>query len=227
MKWWKPGQSPAQQAMQNAQAQARAQWQRNLQGGWFLQQKAKMNEVLLKNALTRRTSLSSRIPSSLSDLGLENRQAQSGLALKPQSPITIKPRRQLKPSAAIDKIWANHNVERSDRQEMQIHIAFSVANLLEHTGTVAAYFYFSNGVPLKDFNGDYRTKTGNVCVARRFMPKSPDTSYEDFVLFMPYLELHMGPGNHSLKFSVSVWDDRNRELAWADGPPFTYASTSG
>jgi hypothetical protein len=79
-------------------------------------------------------------------------------------------------------------------------------------------------VPLKDINGDYRAKTGQVCVARSFLAKFPKTLYEDFVLFMPYLELHMGPGNHSLKFSVSVWDDRNKTLAWADGPLFTYTS---
>jgi len=210
--------------MQNAQAQAQAQWQRNLQGGWWLQQKAKMNELLLRRSLTRRISLSSRIPSSLSSLELESRQAQPVLSSKPQFPVTGKASRQLKPSVAINKVWANHNVEHSGQQGMQIHIAFSVANLLERTGTVAAYFHFSNGVPLKDFNGDYRTKTGTVCVARSFMARSPNTAYEDFVLFMPYLELHIGPGNHSLKFSVSVWDDRNKELAWADGPMFTYTS---
>ena len=107
---------------------------------------------------------------------------------------------------------------------MEIHIHFSVANLLEHIGMVVAYFYFTNDMPLKDLNGYYCTETGTVCVYQRFIPRFHNTLFEDFVLFMPYLELHTGPGNHSLKFSVSVWDDRNDEvLASADGPGFTYS----
>jgi hypothetical protein len=69
---------------------------------------------------------------------LESRQAQPLLPSKAQSPATGKLSRQPKPLAAIDKIWANHNVEHSGQQGMQIHVVFSVANLLGRTGTVAA-----------------------------------------------------------------------------------------
>jgi hypothetical protein len=214
---WQPGKSPLQQLMQK---QAQAQRQRNLEGGWWLQQqKANMNELLLGNSLTRRVSLSSRIPLSPSTLRLGSRPLQLVLPSKRQPSLTVKP------SATIRKIWQEFNVEHSDQQGMRIHIAFTVANLLRRTGTVAAYFRFANGVPLKDFNDNYGTKTGNVCAAGSFTPMYLNTQYNDFVLFMPYLELHMGPGNHSLKFYVVVWDDQNRELTWSDWVSFTYTST--
>jgi hypothetical protein len=222
MKFWQPGKGPLQKHMQQMREQAQAQWQRNLQGGWWLQQKARIDERLRSNSLTRHTLLSGRTPLSLTDLSLKSSQAKRPFPSKLRTSATVKPSLQLKPVATIRRVWVDHNVRHADQKGMRIHTAFSITNLLRRTGTVAAHFYFDNGVPLKDFNGDYRTKGGNVCVARSFTPLYLNTLFEDLVLFMPYLELHMGVGNHSLKFSVSVWDDRSKELTWSDWVHFTY-----
>lgn len=136
-----------------------------------------------------------------------------------------KTKLQLKPSAAIGKTWPEFNTEHNNQKGMHIHVTFTVANLLRRMGTVAAYFYSANGVPLKDFNHNYGTKTGNVCVAHSFTPMYPKTLYNDFVLFMPYFELHRGSGNHSLKFFVDIWDDNSRELARSEWVSFTYTSS--
>ena len=129
------------------------------------------------------------------------------------------------PSAAIGETWVEFNTKHENQKGMHIHIAFSVANLRYRTGTVAAYFFLANGEPLKDFNRKYWTIGGEVCVARPFIPGYQNTSYGDFVLFMPYYELHMKAGNHKLKFSVSIWDDDDRELARSKWIPFRYRST--
>lgn len=141
-----------------------------------------------------------------------------------KSPLYITTAQPKKPSAVISKTWATHNVKHKGELGMFIHVKFEVANLLDRTGTVAAYFYFSNGVPLKDINDAYNTTKGNVSVHRRFTAPYAETVYDYFDLFMPYDELHMAPGTFSLKFSVSVWDDRNEQIATVTGPSFTFTS---
>jgi hypothetical protein len=153
----------------------------------------------------------------------QKNQPEPVLPTRTQSTLTGKPWRQLGSTATIKRLWADHNVQSRGRSGMVIHADFTVANLLNHPGRVAAHFYFSNWLPLHDINGDYRTASGHVSVSRAFAAEYETTWYEDFELFMPYSELHMGPGNHSLTFSVSIWD-LGRRLTWAAGPAFTYRS---
>jgi hypothetical protein len=153
----------------------------------------------------------------------QKKQPEPLLPTRTQSTATGKPWLALGSTATIDSLWADHNVQSRGHRGMLIHAAFAVANLLNRPGRVAAHFYFSNWVPLQDINNDYRTATGQVSVSREFVADYERTRYKDFELFMPYRELHMGPGNHSLTFAVSIWD-RGRRLAWAEGPPFTYRS---
>lgn len=194
MKFWRPGEGPLQRSMRQARERGQANWRRNLEGGYYLQQKAK-REALLRGSSLGRSSLPR------SDLGLGS---------------------QVKPLVKIQRVWAEHNIGRGDKKGMRIHTAFSVTDVLRRTGIVAARFYFASGVPLMDLNGSYRTRQGNVCVVGPFTPSSITTSYEDFVLFMPYLELHRETGEHSLKFLVTVWDNQSRELARSDWVHFTY-----
>lgn len=151
----------------------------------------------------------------------QQRQPEPVLPTRTQSTATGKPWLELGSTATIDRLWADHNMQSRGRRGMVVHVAFAVSNLLDRPGRVAAHFYFSNWVALQDINGDYRTATGHVSVSRAFAAEYERTRYDDFELFMPYRELHLGPGNHSLTFSVSVWD-RGRRLTWAAGPPFTF-----
>lgn len=201
--------------------------QRNMMmASWMERQKAKVNEELLKYPLTRRISRTGRLPTSpfISELGL--RQSAIRFPLATKTPLTIKPFQQAKPSATISKVWADYNVEQANQQGMLIHVAFSAFNLLEKTGIVAVYFYFANGMPLKDFNSNYRCQNGNVCVSQSFKPQHIYTAYDDFALFIPYNELHMGPGNHSLKFYVVIWSEQNVEIAYSQWIPFSYTEGS-
>src|SRR5262245_57307736 len=66
------------------------------------------------------------------------------LPTRTQSTATGKPRLELGSTAAIDRLWADHNVQSRGRRGMLIHVAFAVANLLNRPGTVAAHFYFAN-----------------------------------------------------------------------------------
>lgn len=102
-------------------------------------------------------------------------------------------------------IWVDCNVYESGQEGMRIHTKFSVDNLKGIPCIAAAYFYFSSGEKLRDFNNSYRSTDGQVSVGSDFTPGYVSTIYEDFTLFMPERELHMADGEHDLKFDVQLY----------------------
>ena len=105
----------------------------------------------------------------------------------------------------ISGVTVDHNKSVGGRKGMRINVTFSTANLKDCAVDCNAYFYLKSGSALRDQDGDYRTKSGNVSVGRTVTPKWKNTIYTNFDLFMPYGELHLGPGKWALKFSVSIF----------------------
>ena len=100
----------------------------------------------------------------------------------------------------------DHNQYQNSVKGMRIHVKFEVNNFKGAAGTVNAYFYQKDGDSLKDFNGQYKTKIGQVSVGEGFTPRYVNSTYEDFKLFMPYQELHIARGKHNLKFDIQIFD---------------------
>jgi hypothetical protein len=110
--------------------------------------------------------------------------------------------------ASLSNVRVAHNVVRDNALGMDIYVDFAIANHLDQQGQVIAYFYFDGpgNRALRDFNGQYRTDSGNVAVGRWFTPGSQKARYDGFLLFMPYAELHMEPGYlHRLKMNIVIW----------------------
>ena len=108
-------------------------------------------------------------------------------------------------SANVDRVWTEHGVYKDEKKGMMIHVKFDVKNALGKNGKVIAYFNFQDGKALDDFNGKYCTTEGHVCASKKFSPKYNSSSYNDFKIFMPYSELHMGSGSSKLDFYVIIW----------------------
>ena len=108
-------------------------------------------------------------------------------------------------SANVDRVWTEHGVYKDEMKGMMIHVKFDVKNALGKNGKVIAYFNFQDGKALDDFNGKYCTTEGHVCASKKFSPKYNNSSYNDFKIFMPYSELHMGSGSSKLDFYVVIW----------------------
>lgn len=104
----------------------------------------------------------------------------------------------------IEAVWVEQNQYRELRKGMVIHVKFALYNAQSMYCELDAYFYSSDGKPLKDFDGDYKTVTGQAWVGERFIPESEIAKYSDFELFMPYDELHLTTGTHQLKFNIQV-----------------------
>lgn len=108
-------------------------------------------------------------------------------------------------SANVDRVWTEHGVYKDEKKGMMIHVKFNVKNAIGKNGKVIAYFNFQDGKALDDFNGKYCTTEGHVCASKKFSPKYSSTNYNDFQIFMPYSELHMGSGSSKLDFYVIIW----------------------
>lgn len=124
-------------------------------------------------------------------------------------------------SCMLNNVAINHNVIRNGKYGMSIKGAFQIYNALGRKCKFVAYFYTSNGTPLKDFNQQYYTATGNVAVGEDVVPNYSATLF-DTELYIPYEELHLAAGNHNLKILVSVFDDQGQVIAQGGAAYFTY-----
>jgi hypothetical protein len=110
-----------------------------------------------------------------------------------------------RPRGKVQEIWADHNVYEYGEKGMRLHIKFDVDNLKGEDCQVIVYFYYQSGKALKDFNDSYCTYDGSVSVSDNFIPSYESSVYNDFKIFMPYDELHMGDGKHNLKCNVRLF----------------------
>ncbi|MCM1348482.1 MAG: WG repeat-containing protein [Firmicutes bacterium] len=109
-------------------------------------------------------------------------------------------------SGYVDKVWVSHNVMDGGRKGMRIHVKFHVANCQYEDGQCVAWFAFSDGTRLKDFDGSYKTIDGQVSTSTKFRPGYENTVYEDLQLFIPYTQLHLTQKQNSdCMFHVGVF----------------------
>lgn len=121
-------------------------------------------------------------------------------------------------TARFQEIWVDHNITQNGNKGMIIHVKFDIYGMFNKTGQCAAYFYFSNGNPLIDYNQSYRTSTGNVATHVNFTPDFNGCTFNDLRIFMPYSELHLN-NNASCYFTISLWND-NTEIAKSEKKEF-------
>ncbi len=132
-------------------------------------------------------------------------------------------------SASFENVWVEHNVIQyvglSAVKGMKIHAKFNVNNLRNQQGHIQAYFAFQNGNKLYDYNGQYRAPDGQVSVSGSFTPNYVNCIFNDYVLFMPYSELHCGGGTSYLRFHLEIFENSRgswRSITSSSYVNFTY-----
>ena len=109
----------------------------------------------------------------------------------------------------VRNVWVDHNVSDSyGNKGMNIHVKFDINGMLNRRGQTAAYFYYTNGNPLKDTNGRCCTSDGNVATHIDFIPNYENCTFNDLSIFMPYSELHINKST-SCYFTISLWCGEN------------------
>jgi len=88
---------------------------------------------------------------------------------------------------------------------MRIHSKLTVNNLREQSCRATAYFYFQSGEQLRDLNNQFNTVDGQVAAGIEFKPLYDSTVYNDLSFSIPYNELHLSPGTHSLMFQIGLY----------------------
>lgn len=106
-------------------------------------------------------------------------------------------------TSKINRVWVEHNKLQGLVKGMKIHVAFDTYNVRGVQGSCNAYFFFANGNKLMDYNMQYRAIDGQVSTYANFLPSYDATTYNDFVLFIPYSELHIN-GAADCKFHVEI-----------------------
>ncbi|NLZ72456.1 MAG: SH3 domain-containing protein [Bacteroidales bacterium] len=145
---------------------------------------------------------------------------------------TIKKTQEVVPSkisTSIKQAWIEHNVFQNKQKGMKIHIEFYTYNMQHIMGNCVVRFCYTSGVELKDYNNLYHDKQGNVAIMSPFKSGYENAVYKDFVLFMPYGELHLpDEGKIKLKAKVELWTNQasipSKKLATSDWLYFWYGS---
>lgn len=159
-----------------------------------------------------------------SDFSLSEKDISFKIPLSTISPTkTVNKKR---PVARFEQIWVEYDYYdlTSNTKGMRIHSKFTIKNREKNDCEIAAYFYFENGEVLKDFDNTYKSVDGQVSVGEHFSPDFEDTIYENFVLYIPYAELHLKNGRHDLKFQLSLFSDSGKEIRQSNWQHF-YVST--
>lgn len=128
-------------------------------------------------------------------------------------------------TATINNIWQDHNQLQDQSKGMLIHIKFETEGLKGHRLEVSAYFYHKNGNRLNDYDGCFRSADGQVSVGGNTTPSYDSSIYNDFELYIPYSQLHMGnqSGRWNLKFQVQIHDKTTgNTIASSDYQGFYY-----
>lgn len=113
------------------------------------------------------------------------------------------------PTASIDNVWVDHNVSYNGFKGMKIHVKFDVSNMNGKMVCVYAYFYYGdNTTPLHDSYGN------NLKFYSTGTPNYDNSTFSDFMIFVPYSGLNMGSGTGTidLSFDVLVTDGNGEQL---------------
>ncbi len=108
---------------------------------------------------------------------------------------------------------------------MKIHIDFETKGAKGHTIWPVAYFYYSDGTKLQDYDGNYNTADNQVSTSQKGTATYDHSLWSDFTLFLPYDQLHLSSGNYNLKFNITIYDhtDNNKILTTYDYVNFTFS----
>lgn len=129
-------------------------------------------------------------------------------------------------TARFDSVWIDYNVTEKGQYGMRIHTKFSVDNMKNMDGSLRIYFQKSDGTSLKSSDGNFESTLGNVAAFNDIRPGYDITDYKDLATFMPYSELHLGPGKHNLKLDIDLIDDEGNLLQHLTFYEFVYTKNN-
>lgn len=114
-----------------------------------------------------------------------------------------------KPSVVFGRTWVDYDVTEKGQFGMVIHTKFSLSNLKGVDSRLVIYFDRLTNANTKTYtrlkSSDNRfQRDGNVAAEILLKPGFDVTEYNDLKVFIPYNELHLTTGEHSLKMDIDL-----------------------
>lgn len=116
--------------------------------------------------------------------------------------------------ADIKNVWIEENADVDGHLGLKAHINMTVDGMTGNDARATIYFYDSEGNPLNDLNNSYGTEGDNPRVASSvdFKAETDNEFFNDFVIGIPYSELHYkDPEPTTLSLSAVIWDQTDSE----------------
>jgi hypothetical protein len=109
-------------------------------------------------------------------------------------------------SSSFKKVWVEEDAEQGGVKGLRIHTQFNVSNLFGQNCRAVVWFYDAlTGQALEDQNGQFATASGKVSAGADFVPNYVSADFTDFPIFIPHEELHLGEGEHRVKFQIGLY----------------------
>jgi serine/threonine-protein kinase len=171
-----------------------------ISGAWFVKETNRIKREAEESARLKQREIESA-----KQKQLEEQQKREAAEKKQQEEAAKRVElEKMQPQGKIEKVWVDYDYVRGNRKGLLIHTKFSVNNLQSVGCLIAAYFYYENGDPLKDYDNDFYTAKGDVAVSDTFSPKYVESEFDDYELFIPTDELLTKSGTYNLKFQVQI-----------------------
>ena len=108
-------------------------------------------------------------------------------------------------SAKFKRTWLELDVYQNHVKGLRVHANLDVWNAKGKELRMECFFFDSSGRPLKDFNHNYYSGDGQVCAITSFRPSYDASTYSDLSVFIPYSELHLSSGYHTIECRTAIF----------------------
>lgn len=108
-------------------------------------------------------------------------------------------------SAKFKRTWLELDVYQNHVKGLRVHANLDVWNAKGKELRMECYFFDSSGRPLKDFNKNFYSGDGQVCAVMSFRPSYDASTYSDLSVFIPYSELHLSSGYHTIECRTTIF----------------------
>ena len=141
----------------------------------------------------------------------------------------IETRDQGQPSVKVTEHQAEFDVWKGGREGIQIRATVDAHRLHGITCQMRVYLRYVNGTKrdIKSRSGVYADDSGNLVVARNFVPQSQEARIEGLKLFIPLDEIRTPTGAHQLRYVIKIRQiNTHGYLTEQEGESFTFTAES-
>lgn len=122
-----------------------------------------------------------------------------------------------RPFAVIKGVSFSVDCDRAGKHGLSIFVDLSLCNVAGVDCAVGVYFSYATGQPIQDLNGVYRTYDNQVSTHVTLRPPTNEEIFRNVELWVPYEEIHVGPGLHDLVFYLAVIRESTGDLLASTG----------